>query len=75
MTYKKYKVNSDILAKKDVLESISRVNDKWQADHNVLIQNAFWHSSTYHIGNTAAYKLTENTNYLDYILKWAVNNE
>ena len=61
--------------KKEVIEAVTKVNDKWQSQHVVNEQNAFWHNSTYHIGNLAAYALTKNKQYLDYTVAWAQNNQ
>ncbi len=61
--------------KENVLESISKVNTKWQNEHDVTKQNAFWHNSAYHIGNLEVYKLNSNEKYLNYTLNWAENNE
>lgn len=63
------------LLKEDVLETLSEVNDKWQAEHDVAGQNAFWHNATYHIGNLAAWQVTKKEQYLNYTLKWADNNQ
>ncbi|MFO7657724.1 MAG: glycoside hydrolase family 88 protein [Bacteroidales bacterium] len=68
------KRNNDLPSKENVLEILSRVNNKWQAEHDVMKQSPFWHPATYHIGNLAAYQLTKNENYLDYTLSWAENN-
>lgn len=61
--------------KQEVTDTLVKVNDKWQAEHDVLQQKPFWHQSTYHIGNLAAYKSTNKQNFLDYTQKWAENNE
>lgn len=74
-THKKQQDKTSVLSKKDVLTSITKVNDKWQSEHDVMSQNAFWHPATYHIGNLAAYQATKNDQYLDYTKKWAENNE
>ncbi|UZR98426.1 glycoside hydrolase family 88/105 protein [Chondrinema litorale] len=65
---------SDEVTKEKVIEALSKVNDKWQAEHKIEDQNAFWHYTTYHIGNLAAYETTKNKKYLDYTLDWAKHN-
>lgn len=66
---------NDLPSKENVLEILSRVNNKWQAENDVMKQRSFWHPATYHIGNLAAYRLTKSENYLDYTLSWAENNQ
>lgn len=61
-------------SKEPVIQILTLVNDKWQAEHEVTDQNAFWHNSAYHIGNLAAYKLTGKKQYLEYSEQWAENN-
>jgi len=61
--------------KDEVIEVITTVNDKWQDKHPDAKEWAFWHNSAYHIGNLAAYKLTDQQEYLDYTLAWANHNE
>jgi len=58
-----------------VSEVLSMVNNRWQSLHDPEDQNAFWHHSAYHIGNLAAFEVTENSAYLDYTLKWAEHNK
>lgn len=71
----KTKNSSNLQLKNDVLETISKVNNKWQAEHDVMRQRAFWHPATYHIGNLAAYQITQNDQYLNYTTKWAEKNQ
>lgn len=67
--------NSDALpSKEEVIETLTTVNSKWQNEHPDAKEWAFWHNSAYHIGNLAAYKLTEKQEYLDYTLTWANHN-
>jgi len=61
--------------KTDAIETIIKVNDKWQAEHDVQQQKSFWHPAAYHIGNLAAYECVKNPKYLDYTIKWAENNQ
>lgn len=65
---------SKLPSKADVIEILTRVNNNWQKKHNVR-QNAFWHPTTYHIGNLAAYQTTHNQDYLDYSIEWAEHNQ
>lgn len=69
------KIGAKLPSEKNVIETLSKVNSKWQAEHDVLRQKPFWHQATYNIGNLAAYKLSKNENYMDYTLAWAENNE
>lgn len=62
-------------SKDNVIQTLTKVNDKWQSDHDASSQNAFWHPATYHIGNLAAYHVTRDQQYLDYSLEWAKSNE
>ena len=57
------------------IDYINLVNDKWQAEHDVAEQSAFWHPAAYHIGNLAAYQVTQNQEYLDYTLAWAEQHD
>ncbi|MDE6860715.1 MAG: DUF2264 domain-containing protein [Duncaniella sp.] len=57
-----------------VRDIITKVNNKWQADHSPEC-NAFWDNAAYHTGNMEAYHLTGNPEYLDYSEKWAEHNE
>lgn len=61
--------------RESVIKTLNLVNDKWQSEHDVAEQNAFWHLAAYHIGNMEAYKLTGKEEYLDYTIKWAKTNE
>ncbi|MBT33195.1 MAG: family 88 glycosyl hydrolase [Thalassobius sp.] len=74
-TQKEEQSSDDILTKDKVIESLTLVNDKWQAEHKIENQNAFWHHTTYHIGNLAAHEITKNQKYLDYTLEWAEHND
>lgn len=56
-----------------VRETISKVNDKWQREHNPET-TPFWHVAAYHTGNMEAYKLTGNPEWLGYSEKWAEHN-
>lgn len=61
--------------KENVLEYLSKVNDKWQAENSDSGQWAFWHPAAYHIGNLAAYGVTKDRDYLNYTLRWAEFNQ
>ncbi|SMG28989.1 glycoside hydrolase family 88/105 protein [Sphingobacterium psychroaquaticum] len=61
------------LDKKDVLITLKKVNDHWQA-HQKPEMWAFWDIAAYHTGNMEAYKLTKDKRYLNYSLKWAEHN-
>lgn len=54
--------------KEQVINTLTKVNDKWQEEHLDAKEWAFWH-------NSAAYKLTDKQEYLDYTLAWAEYNE
>lgn len=56
-----------------IRETISKVNDKWQREHNPEA-TPFWHVAAYHTGNMEAYKLTGNPEWLGYSEKWAEHN-
>ena len=57
----------------DTREVIRKVNDRWQATHEVE-SNSFWDNAAYHTGNMEAYYLTGKPEYLDYSLRWAEHN-
>lgn len=59
--------------KTNVKEIIFKVNDYWQSTHPEH-GNAFWHTSAYHIGNMAAFKVTGLQQYKDYSEQWAIEN-
>ncbi len=61
--------------KQDVIEALTTVNDTWQSEHPDAKEWPFWHNSAYHIGNLAAYSLTQKQEYLDYSVTWADHNE
>ncbi|MBN2275994.1 MAG: glycoside hydrolase family 88 protein [Bacteroidales bacterium] len=69
------KRGGNLPSKEEVIDILSKVNDKWQAENDVLKQRPFWHSAAYHIGNLAAYEITRKKNYLDYTTTWAENNQ
>lgn len=71
----KNKQDLDKLTKKNVLATLSKVNDKWQTEHKVIHQKAFWRNATYHIGNLAAHQLTKIEQSLNHTIKWAENNQ
>lgn len=52
-------------SKKEALEILTKVNDRWQELHPEPA-SAFWHASVYHTGNLAAYEVTENLTYKFY---------
>ena len=61
--------------KQEVINALTRVNDAWQDEHPDAKEWPFWHNSAYHIGNLAAYSLTQKQEYLDYSLTWADHND
>lgn len=58
----------------EILLTIRKVNDNWQANHPNQA-NAFWHPSAYHTGNMAVYEITNDDTYKNYSLAWAEKNE
>lgn len=60
--------------KKDVMASINNVNTHWQATNKAEVR-PFWDNAAYHTGNLEAYKLTGNSDYLDYTVRWAEHND
>lgn len=56
------------------IEIINKVNNKWQADHTEP-GTAFWHNAAYHTGNIEAWRLTGNSAYYDYSVRWAEHNK
>ncbi len=56
-----------------VRDIISKVNDRWQADHSAETW-AFWDNAAYHTGNMEAYFLTGNEAWRDYSERWAEHN-
>lgn len=57
----------------EVKSLILKVNDLWQEEHPAE-ETPFWHRAAYHTGNMEAYKLTGESRYLDYSLRWAEHN-
>lgn len=66
----------------DVLGLITRVNTQWQQTHPLKTpeegpfrpystNSPFWDNAAYHTGNMEVVKLTHNTQFLDYSLRWA----
>lgn len=74
---KKNNTNNQISAldKEQVIDDLVTVNNKWQSEHPDAREWPFWHNAAYHIGNLAAYKLTDKKDYLDYTITWAEHNE
>ncbi|WP_163718580.1 glycoside hydrolase family 88/105 protein [Mangrovibacterium lignilyticum] len=62
------------LLRGQVRQSLIKVNETWQAKH-MDPERAFWHQAAYQTGNMAAYRATEDQQYLDYALKWANQNQ
>lgn len=60
--------------KNEILLTIRKVNDNWQANHPDQA-NAFWHLAAYHTGNMAVYEITNDDTYKNYSLAWAEKNE
>lgn len=61
------------LTKEEVLTVISKVNGHWQST-NPNHGNAFWHVSAYHVGNMAAFDVTQLPQYKNYTEQWAEKN-
>ena len=59
--------------KDDVLHVLNTVNETWQ-QRNPTHGDYFWNRAVYHIGNMAAYKVTERQDYLDFSTAWAQLN-
>ncbi len=57
----------------DVLHILTTVNDTWQ-QRNPTHGNFFWNRAVYHVGNMAAYAVTQNPQYLDFSTAWAEHN-
>ena len=64
---------SAIPNKSDVFPIIAKVNSYWQSN-NPQPGRAFWDNAAYHTGNMEAWRITGNTDYLDYSLNWAELN-
>ncbi|TFU91603.1 DUF2264 domain-containing protein [Barnesiella sp. WM24] len=58
----------------EVRAIIQKVNIRWQVD-NPPQARSFWDNAAYHTGNMEAYRLTGNTDFLDYSVAWAEHNE
>jgi len=56
--------------KDEVIALLNQVNTTWQ-QRNPTHGNYFWNRAVYHIGNMAAYKVTQDLSYLDYSQAWA----
>lgn len=56
--------------KDEVIALLNQVNTTWQ-HRNPTHGNYFWNRAVYHIGNMAAYKVTQDQSYLDYSQAWA----
>ena len=59
---------------RQVREIITKVNNKWQADHPAE-HSPFWDSAAYHTGNMEAYSLIGNDAWCDYSERWAEHNQ
>ena len=57
----------------EVLETLTRANDYWQANHQPTSW-AFWDYAAYHTGNMEAYAVTGNETYRQYSTAWAEHN-
>ena len=60
--------------KTDILKLIKTVNDRYIADHPES-GDCSWEKSCYFLGLAAAYEATKEKRYLDYIFKWAEDND
>lgn len=58
----------------EVLAIINKVNHYWQSTHPQPA-NAFWDEAAYHTGNMAAWKITQNKDFLQYSETWAAHNQ
>ena len=59
---------------RDVLTTIEKVNDYWQA-HNSPYKRAFWDNAAYYTGNIEAYKLLGKAEWYQYSDRWCRHNE
>lgn len=59
---------------RDVLATIEKVNDYWQA-HNSPYKRAFWDNAAYYTGNIEAYKLLGKAEWYQYSDRWCRHNE
>ncbi|MBQ3781578.1 MAG: glycoside hydrolase family 88 protein [Bacteroidaceae bacterium] len=57
----------------DVLSILTTVNDTWQ-QRNPTHGNFFWNRAVYHVGNMAAYAVTQNPQYAAFSTAWAEHN-
>lgn len=57
-----------------IRQAIDKVNTHWQTTNSPEVR-AFWDNAAYHTGNMEAYRLTGNTEYLNYSIKWAEHNQ
>lgn len=66
--------SKDKLAKEEVIQIITKVNNYWQQSHPNP-GNSFWDNATYHTGNMEAYKVTGNSEFVKYSKQWAEQND
>jgi rhamnogalacturonyl hydrolase YesR len=58
----------------EVIALIKKVNDYWQNTHPQP-GNSFWNHAAYHIGNLAAYEVTQEERYRRFSEDWAEHNQ
>lgn len=63
----------DVVNRDDVLAILNTVNETWQ-QRNSSHGDYFWNRAVYHIGNMAAYDVTQDQRYLDFSTAWAVKS-
>ena len=75
-------VQAKKMSKKDVINTIVRVNTYWQTNNPAEVR-AFWDHAAYHTGNMEAVRLLSEVKsekgkvktFLDYSLRWAEHNQ
>ena len=60
--------------KTEIISLIDSVQTTWQAQ-NSYRHDAWWDEAMYHTANMEVYRLTLNSDYLDYSTRWAVHNK
>ena len=63
----------DVVNRDDVLAILNTVNETWQ-QRNPSHGDYFWNRAVYHIGNMAAYDVTQDQRYLDFSTAWAAKS-
>lgn len=69
-----FNLNASKKSEKQILKTIEKVNIKWQ-NSNPNPGNSFWDNAAYHTGNMEAYKVSNNSKFLEYSIQWAEQNQ